>query len=67
MPLPLLVVIFVPLTGSTKILLSEGPFDVLDKNGTDGVARRRLFTERHVELVLERAQGRLARSHRSIR
>jgi hypothetical protein len=31
-------VIFVPLTGSTKILLSEGPFDVLDKNGTDGSA-----------------------------
>jgi hypothetical protein len=31
-------VIFVPRTGSTKILLSEGPFDVLDKNGTDGSA-----------------------------
>jgi hypothetical protein len=31
-------VIFVPLTGSTKILLSEGPFDVLDKTGTDGSA-----------------------------
>jgi hypothetical protein len=31
-------VIFVPLTGSTKILLSEGPFDVIDKNGTDGSA-----------------------------
>jgi hypothetical protein len=31
-------VIFVPLQGSTKILLSEGPFDVLDKNGTDGSA-----------------------------
>ena len=31
-------VIFVPSTGSTKILLSEGPFDVLDKNGTDGSA-----------------------------
>jgi hypothetical protein len=31
-------VIFVPLTGSTKILLSEGSFDVLDKNGTDGSA-----------------------------
>jgi hypothetical protein len=31
-------VIFVPETGSTKILLSEGPFDVLDKNGTDGSA-----------------------------
>jgi hypothetical protein len=31
-------VIFVPLTGSTKILLSEGPFGVLDKNGTDGSA-----------------------------
>ena len=26
-------VIFVPETGSTKIMLSEGPFDVLDKNG----------------------------------
>jgi hypothetical protein len=31
-------VIFVPLQGSAKILLSEGPFDVLDKNGTDGSA-----------------------------
>lgn len=31
-------VIFVPETGSTKIMLSEGPFDVLDKNGTDGQA-----------------------------
>src|SRR5437868_13615131 len=31
-------VIFVPLTGSTKILLSEGPFAVLDGNGTDGSA-----------------------------
>jgi hypothetical protein len=31
-------VIFVPESGSTKILLSEGPFDVLDKNGTDGSA-----------------------------
>jgi hypothetical protein len=31
-------VIFVPETGSTKIMLSEGPFDVLDKNGTDGSA-----------------------------
>jgi hypothetical protein len=31
-------VIFVPETGSTKILLSEGPFNVLDKNGTDGSA-----------------------------
>jgi hypothetical protein len=31
-------VIFVPREGSTKILLSEGPFDVLDKNGTDGSA-----------------------------
>jgi hypothetical protein len=31
-------VIFVPLSGSTKIMLSEGAFDVLDKNGTDGSA-----------------------------
>lgn len=30
--------IFVPLYGSTKILLSEGPFGVLDANGTDGSA-----------------------------
>lgn len=30
--------IFVPLAGSTKILLSEGPFSVLDANGTDGAA-----------------------------
>lgn len=28
--------IFVPLSGSTKILLSEGPFQVLDANATDG-------------------------------
>jgi hypothetical protein len=30
--------IFVPLTGSTKILLREGDFQVLDANGTDGSA-----------------------------
>ncbi|HXU63333.1 MAG TPA: hypothetical protein VN962_16660 [Polyangia bacterium] len=30
--------IFVPLTGSTKINLSEGDFQVLDANGTDGTA-----------------------------
>ena len=30
--------IFVPLTGSAKILLSEGDFAVLDANGTDGSA-----------------------------
>ena len=30
--------IFVPLDGSTKILLSEGEFAVLDANGTDGSA-----------------------------
>jgi hypothetical protein len=30
--------IFVPLAGSTKILLSEGDFQVLDANGTDGSA-----------------------------
>ena len=30
--------IFVPLVGSTKILLREGEFDVLDANGTDGSA-----------------------------
>lgn len=30
--------IFVPLWGKTKILLSEGDFDVLDANGTDGEA-----------------------------
>lgn len=29
---------FVPLTGSAKILLSEGDFGVLDANGTDGTA-----------------------------
>ena len=28
--------IFVPLTRSAKIFLSEGPFEVLDANGTDG-------------------------------
>lgn len=30
--------IFVPLLGSTKILLSQGDFNVLDANGTDGSA-----------------------------
>ncbi len=30
--------IFVPLESSTKIYLSEGPFQVLDANGTDGKA-----------------------------
>ena len=30
--------IFVPLTGHTKIWLSEGPYEVLDANGTDGSA-----------------------------
>lgn len=30
--------IFVPLEGKTKINLTEGPFQVLDGNGTDGVA-----------------------------
>jgi hypothetical protein len=30
--------IFVPLQGKTKILLSEGDFQVLDANGTDGSA-----------------------------
>lgn len=31
-------VIFVPLVGKTTILLTEGDFQVLDKNGTDGEA-----------------------------
>ena len=31
-------VIFVPLSGSTKIKLSEGSYQVLDANGTDGSA-----------------------------
>jgi hypothetical protein len=30
--------IFVPLVGNTKILLREGPFEVIDGNGTDGSA-----------------------------
>jgi len=30
--------IFVPLVGQTKIMLSEGEFEVLDANGTDGYA-----------------------------
>lgn len=34
--------IFVPLEGRTKILLSEGSFDVIDANGTDGEAAFRL-------------------------
>jgi len=34
--------IFVPLSGSSKILLAQGDFQVLDKNGTDGEAAFRL-------------------------
>ena len=34
--------IFVPETGSTKVLLQEGDFQVLDANGTDGTARFQL-------------------------
>ena len=34
--------IFVPLTGSTKILLAQGSFGVLDANGTDGSAKFQL-------------------------
>lgn len=34
--------IFVPLNGKTKILLSEGDFQVLDANGTDGEAKFQL-------------------------
>ncbi len=34
--------IFVDLNGITKILLAEGPFDVLDANGTDGEAKFQL-------------------------
>lgn len=34
--------IFVPLAGKTKILLSQGDFQVLDANGTDGSASFRL-------------------------
>jgi hypothetical protein len=30
--------LFVPIGGSTKILLSEGAFNVIDRNGTDGSA-----------------------------
>jgi hypothetical protein len=30
--------IFVPLNGKTKILLTEGPYDVIDYDGTDGTA-----------------------------
>jgi hypothetical protein len=30
--------IFMPLAGSSKILLTEGPFEVIDRNGTDGSA-----------------------------
>jgi len=35
-------VIFVPLDGDTKILLSEGDFQVLDANGTQGPAKFQL-------------------------
>jgi hypothetical protein len=34
--------IFVRLNGKTKILLSEGDYDVIDADGTDGTARFRL-------------------------
>ena len=34
--------IFVRLWGNTRILLSPGPFDILDANGTDGTARFQL-------------------------
>jgi hypothetical protein len=34
--------IFVPLSGSTRILLAEGDFAVLDGNGTDGAAQFQL-------------------------
>lgn len=34
--------IFVPMYGTTKIMLSEGAFGVLDANGTDGVAKFQL-------------------------
>jgi len=34
--------IFVPLAGTTKILLAEGEFAVLDANGTDGTAKFQL-------------------------
>jgi len=34
--------IFIPLDGHTRILLTEGPFAVLDGDGTDGVAAFRL-------------------------
>jgi hypothetical protein len=34
--------IFVRLWGNTRILLSPGPFDILDANGTDGVAKFQL-------------------------
>jgi hypothetical protein len=34
--------IFVPLSGSTRILLAEGDFAVLDGNGTDGSAKFQL-------------------------
>lgn len=35
-------VIFVPLNGGAKIMLTEGAFQVLDANGTDGTARFQL-------------------------
>src|SRR5207244_10858461 len=35
-------VIFVPLTGNCRINLSQGPFQVLDANGTDGRAEFQL-------------------------
>ena len=34
--------IFVRLWGNTRILLSPGPFDILDANGTDGTAKFQL-------------------------
>jgi hypothetical protein len=34
--------IFVDLVGNTKILLTEGPFEIIDENGTDGEAHFQL-------------------------
>ena len=36
--------LFVKLNGNTRVLLSPGPFDILDANGTDGSAAFQLPT-----------------------
>jgi hypothetical protein len=49
--------IFVPLKGNTRILLSEGPFQVLDANGTDGPAAFQLPKPADCDAVVDPDTG----------